>query len=619
MPPGSMSSTGLPGRAMSVGRLDGFYPSPFFDISSNYIPKTVKETFEWCYRYQKTNPIVNTITTKLATYSITDLMYNSDSPGLEANVKEMFENQMLIKAYLASVNLDRYTYGNGFSSVRFPLRKMLHCPKCQAIQSQKETKRYTWKNFQVNYVCKSCKNNVIAKVTDEYVKSAREIKLIRWSPKNITIRHIEATGKEEFFYSIPKSLRNAIIIGKPDVIEEIPQAYIDAVRDSKMLRLDRVFHSKRITPSSDDGDSGWGSPIILPVLKDIFFMQILRKAQEAVAMEHIVPMRILFPQLSGPNNPYEMVNIKEWQADVNHEVTRWKRDINHIPVMPMPIGQETLGGNGKSLLLHQEMRLYSEMIVAGMGVPVSFFFGDAMYSGASVNLRALENEFQSNRDDMLRLVEFVNEQVCAFMGWPRPRLGFKPFKMADDLQRAAFDLQLVQSRDMSKKTFAQSRNLDFDGEQKQIENETKALNKINREQAVATAEAQGEAMVIQAKYQSQAQLMMAPQQGTATMTQPAAGAQQPQQAAPAAQELPPEAQGQQQVEPGQPAGIDIGQQASQLAQEALQMPEADYYAAMTQLRQQQPDLYSMVNSEINKIRPPENTFKMPSASIKPAS
>ena len=66
---------------------------------------------------------------------------------------------------------------------------------------------------------------------------------------------------------------------------------------------DNFFHMRRPTLATQD--RGWGTPLLLPVLKDTFYLQIMKKAQEAILLEHIVPLRVLFPQAgSGSSDPY---------------------------------------------------------------------------------------------------------------------------------------------------------------------------------------------------------------------------------------------------------------------------------------------------------------------------
>mgnify|MGYP003148445655 CR=1 FL=1 len=652
---GRLSRYALGGRsrAKTVGKPESFYPSPFFDVAQNYLPKTIKETFDWCLYYQLTNPLINAVTSKLATYPITDLIYEDDNEGVVDLYKQIFERQFLLRQFLVEVNLDRYTYGNAFVSISFPFKKVLSCKECKAEWEAKDVK-YKWKDFQFHIDCEHCSHSGVAKVKDEPIKSSTQIRLIRWNPKNITIRHNEITGKSEYYYSMPRHLKNDIMLGKPSMIESVPQVFISAIKKKKSILLEgsKLFHSKRASISRDPSDSGWGAPLILPVLKDIFFLQVLRKAQEAVAMEHIVPMRVMFPQVTTDgNNPYAHINLQDWQTEVSGQIKKWRMDNNHIPVMPVPVGYQMIGGQGKSLLLHQELRIYNDQIIAGMGVPTSFFYGEAQYSGAAVNMRALENEFLGNRQDMLRLVEFIRDRVCAFLDVPKIDLKFKPFKMADDIQRASFDMNLANAGMISRRSFLETRDFSFDTEQELLHAEGKKLNRAQREGMISNAESQGEAMLIQTRYQIQAQSLQQeaqaqmqqqmqqqmpqqqmPQQqgaqqqgaqqapgqegGMAEQPQPPAGqAEQqpgmqqgqmqqppPQQGSPMPQQPEPQQAGidQSPVGAGQQGGmVDLFAQAKRITSQIKKMDEVDRYRALSQLRATNPDMYMLVNNALS--------------------
>ena len=625
-------------RAKNIGKLENFYPSPFFDVASNYLPKTVKETFDWCLYYQLTNPIISAVTSKMASYPVTDLVYEEDNQGVVKLLKSIFEDQFDLRSFLVEVNLDRYTFGNSFVSVSFPIRKMAKCPSCGKEKPIAESS-YIWRDYKFTITCKDCDYSGIFTVRDDPVRNLKKIRLIRWNPKNIVIKYNEITGERAYYYSMPRYMKNSITVGTPSIIENVPQAFIEAVKKGKTIKLDssKIFHSKRASASRDPADSAWGAPLILPVLKDVFFLQVLRKSQEAVAMEHIVPMRVLFPQVTTDgSNPYQHINLKDWQNEVIDQIGKWRRDINHIPVMPMPIGFQQIGGQGRALLLHQEIRIYSEQIIAGLGVPTGFFYGEAMYSGASVNLRALENEFLGNRQDMLKMVNFIKDQVTVFLNIPEIGLKFKPFKMADDLQRASFDLSLVNTKMMSKKSFMQAQSHSYSSESEIITKEADRDNGLMREQAKANAEAQGESQVIMTRYQIKAQELMqeAQQAGLGQQQAQQQQAQQPQPGAvdPAAQQAQVDAMQQeampeqQMLDPTQqgmeqppveatggesPMNMDVAQaggtyvnlvdQADSLAQDIMGLGKVDMYKALSSLKRENPGLYMLVNQRINAL------------------
>jgi hypothetical protein len=505
----------------------------------------------WCRYYFLTNPLVNAVVYKMAEYPVTDLIIDSENEALARKWTYFFDNVLQFKKFLVECGLDYYTYGNCFISIYLPFEKQLKCASCGKT-SPIEYQRYHFRDFEFVGECSRCGHYGVFDVKDHYVRASRNIRLVRWNPENITVHHSDITGESQYFYNIPGTDGNDIRMGKRHVIEKTPQVFIEALKHNRSLQFnpDNIFHMKR--PTIAQKDKGWGLPMILPVLKDVFYLQILRKAQEAIALEHIVPLRLLFPQTpTASADVYANVNLTNWRNQIERELIRWRLDNNYIPIMPLPVGQETLGAQGKALSLAQEYRVWSEHIVAGMGVPTEFIYGGLSYSGSNVSMRMLENHFIEDRSNFLKLVlNFIMPAVSAFMGWPVCNAHFRKFKMADDLQRSAFNFQLAQAGKLSDKTMLEELDWDAKEQGKFITEEHQRSLELQRQNALAQASIQGESQLALQKYQIRGQKQMQQAMG------PPPGAMPPG-AAPG--DMPPEMAG---PPPGAPPGampIDQGQ------------------------------------------------------------
>lgn len=356
------------------------YPSPFFDVAHTYLPDTIKQMFRWCRYYTLTNPLIAAVVNKMAEYPITDILIETDSEGTKKLWTNFFEDVLQLRAFLVDIGLFYGCYGNAIVSINYPFRKFLVCRGCgKFILAEKAD--FKFRNLKFFLKCE-CGRHSEADVKDIPVKSPREIKLILWNPEDISIKYNDITGKATYYYSIPNALRNDITIGKRDTVTQTPQIFIDAVKSQKsvILNPDNIFHFRRPSILAGPKDKAWGIPLVLPVLKDVFYLQVLKKAQEAIALERMLPLTVLFPQPgSGSSDPYASISLTKWRDHVGLEVQRWRQDKNYIPIMPLPIGSQNIGGDGRALLLSQEIRVWSEHIVAGMGVPQEFIFGGLQY------------------------------------------------------------------------------------------------------------------------------------------------------------------------------------------------------------------------------------------------
>lgn len=359
----------------------------------------------------------------------------------------------------------------------------------------------------------------------------------------------------------------------------------------------------------------------------------------SVLLEHILPLRVLFPQAaSGSTDPFTTINLSTWQEHIAKEIARWRMDPNYIPILPLPIGQQTLGGDGRALLLTGEMQQWSEQIVAGMGVPREFVFGGMSYSGTNVSMRMVENAFLSYIMHQLMMVRWIVREIATFLDWPLPKIRFKPFKMADDLQRKAFLAQLNEANKLSDTSMLAECDYDQHEENQIMLRETASRLEATKLQQLAMAKIQAEQQVIMSKAQAKSQQVMmeaqqapiAPGEPGGPETQMAGGAPgsagtgmvEPGQPAPPAaqmpagpqQQLPPQGPPQPgQQQPMDEMGSQVGMQGqqqpgmanvdpTQLAQLISQMAPDQQKAAIQNIKTQSPELAQMVEQIIANMR-----------------
>jgi hypothetical protein len=618
---------GSAGRFMGQtrGRLQGSaqqgvnYPSPFFDVAHTYLPPTVKALFRWCRYYFLTNPLINATVFKLSEYPVTDIVIDHPEAKVRNRWMEYFQDHLRFRSMQIEFGLDYHCYGNTLLSMGFPFDKYLSCPGCRFTERAKKIRQYwTFSNTAFRLNCPQCGLTSEAEARDIYYKNASGINVIRWNCEHIEVNYNDATGETTHFYTIPPTVRNDIVIGKKDVVESVPQVFIQAIRQQKgiIFSKDNLFHMKRATLAQQD--RGWGIPLILPVLKDTFYLQIMKKAQEAILLEHIVPLRVLFPQAgSGTSDPYTTINLQDWRDHVASEIARWRYDNNYIPILPLPIGNQTIGGDGRALLLTQEIQTWSEQIMVGMGVPKEFLLGGMSYAGTNVSMRMLENAFLGYIIRQRQCANWVMQRVAAYMGWPMAKVHFKPFKMADDLQRKAFNFQLNQANKISDRTLLSESDIDQETEDELMIRETDKRSQAMSLQQLAMATVQGEASVIMAKYQAKAQqVTQAVMMSGAAPGEPggAEGSMGAPAALPPGQDpnaagggVPAEAQSglaaNQNMAGGQPgAGVDIHQLAQMLAQQYVTLGADEQQMALENLQQQSPELAQLVIQEVHALQ-----------------
>jgi hypothetical protein len=650
-------SLGLGGRDRRRGTV---YPSPFFDIAQTYMPPTVKELFRWCQYFFYKDPMIGSVVTKVAEYPVTNFVYNAQQKHVRETWKELLEDTLNLKPFLIEIGLDYFCFGNAFISLNLPFIRWIRCPTCKSMHKLADPNfEFKFRNFEFGMSCKACGSTGVGEIVDVPVRDRTGINFVRWDPKNIDIHYNPITGRSKYRYKIPNKIRKAIQLGSREILIDIPAVFLEALKQKRDIALSdqNLFHFKR--PTLAEQDMGWGKPLIIHSMGRMFYLYVLRRAQEAIALQRIMPLEFIFPQANAQQDPYQHVNLGSWQGTIQTEIRKWRIDPNYISVVAVPLGFERLGGDGRALLLGPEIEVTNKEITGGMGVPIEFVFGGLSWSGSSVSLRTLENHFLMYRRLLLRFVNWAKNRVRLYLGLPDIDIGFTEFKMADDIQRKQIVIQLNAANKISDHTMLTELGFDYDDEQEMIEKEAEARNRIQAITMKAQTEAQGESSIIQAKYQARAQEAFQEASGAASGGQPGQeeqaqgqGGQEgapPQEGAPQ-EGAPPQGEGQPQEGAPQegaqaPAGADLaadqqmatqaaqGQASEQQAQVAGQagtqagggqvvemdaariakqwansiakMPQEQRDAVLNDLRRRMPNMARLVEQILSQMRPGE--------------
>jgi hypothetical protein len=215
----------------------------------------------------------------------------------------------------------------------------------------------------------------------------------------------------------------------------------------------------------------------------------------------------LFPQPgSNSGDPFTTTNLLEWRDHIRREIARQRMDPSYYGILPFPLGHQTVGvENGRSLLLMPEIEKMTEQVIIGMGFTPDLMFGAGSYAGNNVSMRILENKFMNVVLQQKRLLEWVMARTARRLQWEVPRATFKPFRMADDLQRQAYFLNLAQLNKISDTTLLGYADLKFDSELELLNNETARRSELVENQQIQQAQAMGAASLVAAKFQAQSQ------------------------------------------------------------------------------------------------------------------
>ena len=362
------------------------------------------------------------------------------------------------------------------------------------------------KNFKIHGKDPNTGEEGICTIEDEFIKTIDNLKFVRWAPENIDIDYNPVTGSSEYYYKMPAKVKSQLVAGNKHLLKDIPVVFLESLQKKKRIKLDptNLFHFKR--PSLAEDDMGWGKPIILPALKEIYYLQTLKRGNEAICNEHIVPKKAIYPANTTTLDPYTQMNLGKWKGQMEGQIKKWKSDPNHIGVFPIPIGYQELGGNARALLLTPEMRFLEETIINSLGVPLEFIKGGSTFTSGSVSLRIVENHFITYRELLSDFMNyFLISKLENLLNYPSVKVNFKTFKMADDAQSKQLAINLNQMGKISDAKLLSEFGYNIKEEKRAIRNDREVVLEQTINESRKNAEAQGEGQIIATKYQIRAE------------------------------------------------------------------------------------------------------------------
>jgi len=452
---------------------NGVYGDPMRLWAHSFSSRNLKQLFRWTEYLYYNSAQIYAGTRKFAEYPITELEYMSDSDKLTSLYRRLLEDIVGIKRNLIKASIDLQVYGNSFTSLHLPFKRHLKCSKCQFKQVAEVIEyKYNPNNASFKHTCGDCGFTGESVVVDTLQISPEKINIVRWDPKLIQISYNSVTGESEYYLQIPSELKSKVMGGDKHLITTLPKPILETISNGELFKFnnDEIFHMRSDAPAGVQ--SGWGYPPLVACMPLFYHASVLRKANESIALERIVPMRVMHPQaISGNADPILSLSMGKFMAEVEDNISKWRRDPNHIMMSPVAVGVSQVGGEGRALMVNAEIQQAEDNIIAAMGFPKEFVYGGLSYTGSSVTLRMLENQLESSVFQITQLLRWLTNKMGKFLGWEHCQVGLGDFKMIDDVSQKQLVMQLFQMGMVSKTTVAEAHGIDVAEEREKIKQE----------------------------------------------------------------------------------------------------------------------------------------------------
>ena len=457
----------------------GKYPNPFIDVASEYIPRDMETIFSWCEYLMLSMPPFRTVSQRVVRYFLTELVLEGTDDGEKAKYEDFLDNQLHLMQQLAEIGDDYACYGNAFISIYFPFDRFLTCPKCHTDYYIGVTDyKFHRKTGTFTAFCAKCnEQDIEMERSDRRSPDTSRVKLVRWNPKDIRLRVHPISKKIEYFMRLDPVFVAKVLEGENFYLNDTPWAIVDACLKSDKARKEYLFkfredsiYHMRCSTLAGLPVKGWAIPPLLQNFKLAFYVQLLRRYDEAIALDYIMPFRVLFPKNTSPQgqDALQSLSMSSFMGHMQTMVQAKRKNLTDIQVSPFEIGYQMLGGEAKALAPKDNIALAMDELLNSMGFPAELYKGTLSIQAFPVALRLFEKQWGHLVDGYEDFINWMLKRIGRHFMWNDIKGSLRSVTLADDVERKALSLQAAAGQDISKSTAYRPLGIDYLEEQKRV-------------------------------------------------------------------------------------------------------------------------------------------------------
>ena len=433
------------------------FANPWEDLASNYAPKTMKSALELCEFLYINDTTYKRASERVVNYFLTEAKFTGQSGEEQKKFEDLMDKDFDLMGSLQAVGYDMMTYGNSFSTISFPFVRSIACKECKTERNIKhiEDFAYDLETGKIKTYCPKCKTDKPHEINDYKKKDSKSIKIVRWNPKLMTINANRLTHDMEYWTEVPMEVKAGVKSQDKFFLRTTPKAFLEAARLDKNFKFNNShIHHMREPFVAGLWLGGWGLPSILSSFKNFFRLQILRRYNETLMMDYIVPLRIISPAQGSYQEGNSIYNnmMREWRSQMQDAVVRHRQDGTDWNFFPFPVTYQAVGGEGRELAPVDLIEKEEDRLLNGRGIPPELYRSTMSLQAAPIALRVFERTWSSLVRGFGLLAQNTTDAVSKYMASGDFECEIASVKIIDDIENKSWRLQAMAANQISKET-----------------------------------------------------------------------------------------------------------------------------------------------------------------------
>lgn len=435
------------------------FEDPFLLPSSTSIPTELQSALDFCLYLYYLNPLYRRASIRVVSHFVTDIEF-IDKAGDQKErdeLKDYLINKLDLFGALLEVGQEWACYGNAFLRLHLPFDRVL------VDHRGDKYREYSLTMFgnDVKYDFKTMKYEVTDPLTMEKEPAKRQkikldfidrpsrdkdrIRLRKIDPRQVVLQHSFLSGKTQILYRFEPEFVTLIKNSTMYQVNETPMSMLKAIAMEQdfLFNEGQVFHFKAPTISGVS-NFGWGMPETMANYRHIHQLQVLRKIDEVVGLDYMLPFRLFSPVSSTQaNDPMNYMLLSRWGQEIKEVIKRRRTDPFAMHALPFPVTYQEFGAQGKQLAPKDLVEYHNNALLDAMGYPAELFKGSLMVQQVPTAVRLFENSFHFIHHNFNKIVKWVTKRILDYIGQPQMGIGLELPQMADNLEKQNVYMQLA--------------------------------------------------------------------------------------------------------------------------------------------------------------------------------
>ena len=567
----------LMGSTMGVEGFIGKFDNPVLLPSSAYYPSNLSAAFDWCRYYYHKIPNFRQVQKRIVRWFITDFEFpGKGSDSEKEDLRKYLKDVLDLPAKLLELGDDWGCYGNAFMRFHYPFIRyvvdkrggLLKLYPLYQFPPDKVTFDLNKLTYKVPDPVTSYKTTIDLPFFDAVDRNRNGIKLIRMDPRYMRIIYNELSDTAKYIYKFNPYTKEQVRKGNILVVNTTPYYMLNAMSKNADLRFKdgEVFHFKGPTISGISY-SDWGMPELMANFGQIYQIMCYLKADEAIARDFITPFRLFLPPpQSGQTDLIATTDGLLFQDQMSKIIENRRKDPTSIYALPMAVTYQEVGGTGKQYTPKDLLEYQTDQLLNGCGCPRELYTLSLQTAQIPTALRLVQNSAWFIYNNFNKCTQWVTKKVLDYTKSEQIEIRWQEPQMADNMENMNLLVQLVNGGVLPYDTIFKRFGL-YDAVSEIVKRRKQDL-----EVDIKTQKAQED---MQRKQEAQAILHQNLEDETSAMP----GGM-----------------------PGAMPITDKYQQAADIAQQWLRMPEGPRRQSMSTLRGQDIDLYALAKQVMDEQR-----------------